>query len=103
MPTNYEAYEFNTHVFIVKIWLEEFDPAHKGSWRGYITHVPSGERQYIDGFLDVISFIIPYLKKMRAKIAWFWRLGEFIRHKKKKNILNHAEDRSQENDQRAPS
>jgi|GEM_PF-2077907 hypothetical protein len=102
MPTDLESYEFNTHVFVVKIWLEELQSEHKGIWRGYITHVTSGERRYINGFLDVVSFIIPYLIKMRAKINWFWRFGEFIRRKKKRNNLNDSEQLSKENDYRAP-
>lgn len=100
MPTDYESYEFNTHVFVVKIWLEEFHSDHKGVWRGYITHVPSGEKQYIDGFLDVISFIIPYLIKMRAKVNWFWRFEEIFRHKRRKNKLAYSEELSKENHHR---
>jgi hypothetical protein len=103
MPTNYESYEFNTHVFVVKIWLEEFDRNHKGIWRGYVTHALSGERQYIDGFLDLISFIIPYLIKMRAKINWFWRLGKFFGHKRRKNKPAPPNPMSEEHDHRSVS
>ena len=103
MPTDYEAYEFNTHVFVVKIWLEEFHNDRKGIWRGHITHVPSGERQYIDGVLDVISFTIPYLVRMKAKINWFWRFIEFLRRKKRKASLAHSNPLSGENHHRHPS
>lgn len=103
MPKKFEAYEFNTHVFVVKIWLEEFHNDDQGVWRGHITHVPSGERQYIDGFLDLISFIIPYLTKMKARINWLWRFGELIKHQQRRNKLNHSRPLSEETEHRSDS
>lgn len=102
MPTNFESYEFNTTLFVVKIWLEEIHDDHKGKWRGYITHVTSGERQYIEGLLGILFFIIPYLIKMRAKISWFWRIGDFIIHQKKSK-LKHSESLSEEESYRSTS
>jgi hypothetical protein len=45
-----------THSFVVKVWCEE--PA---LWRGYVTHVPSGRRQYFQDLTVVLRFIGPYL------------------------------------------
>jgi hypothetical protein len=53
------------HSFIVKIWLEDRDEnTHQTTWRGHITHVPSGERRYISTLEGIIEFILPHLKKM---------------------------------------
>lgn len=54
-----ELYEFNTHAFVIKIWLED-----NARWRGYITHVPSGERRYIQTLSEIDDFILPYLENM---------------------------------------
>ena len=57
--------ESNTHSFIVKIWLEEtLEEDGRATWRGHITHVPSGERRYFKQLDDLLAFIVPYLRKM---------------------------------------
>jgi hypothetical protein len=60
--------ESNIYSFIIKIWLEE-EPAEAGQaiWRGHITHVPSGERRYIQRLNDIRIFILPYLQAMGVK------------------------------------
>ncbi len=57
--------ESDTHSFIVRIWLEE--PAAAGEpavWRGHVTHVPGGERRYIQDLNEIAAFIVPYLASM---------------------------------------
>lgn len=51
-----EQVESGTHSFIVKLWLDDAD-----SVRGHITHVPSGERQYLINLEHILTFIEPYL------------------------------------------
>jgi hypothetical protein len=52
-----------THSFIVRIWLEEMAVADQpDKWRGHITHVPSGQRQYLEKIETITEFIAPYLK-----------------------------------------
>ena len=58
-PDDLELYEFNTHAFVIKIWLED-----SRQWRGHITHVPSGERIYIESFCEIVEFISTYLEQM---------------------------------------
>ncbi len=78
-----DQFEINTHPFIVKVWLEETaEEAGQAIWRGYITHVPSGERQYISSLDDITLFIGSYLEQMgvrpwkkRGLKAWLARLG----------------------------
>ncbi len=73
--------EFNTHSFIVKVWLEEPADSQQGAtWRGHITHVPSGTRRYVQNLQDIDLFIAPYLERMGVKLTpsqrvqrWFSR------------------------------
>jgi|SRR3979409_334941 hypothetical protein len=55
--------ESKVQSFIVKLWLEESgDEAGKVVWRGYVTHVPDGERRYLKRLSDVTDFIEGHLK-----------------------------------------
>ncbi len=59
-----------THSFIVKVWLEEtVEEAGKATWRGHITHVPSGKRCYLKSMDEIVAFILPYLEELGAKPA----------------------------------
>jgi hypothetical protein len=72
--------EFNTHSFVIKIWLEEpADELHKGRWRGHITHVPSGERRYLQNLKEIVAFIVPYLVSMGVRLEASWRLRSWLR------------------------
>ena len=66
-----DSFESVTHSFVVRIWLEEDDRA---TWRGHITHVPSGDRQYVERLSDIVNFIAPYVDGMKLG-----RLGRFKR------------------------
>lgn len=62
--------ESNTHSFIVKVWLEEtVGEAGVATWRGHITHVPSGERRYVKELDDIAAFILPYLTGMGVDLG----------------------------------
>jgi hypothetical protein len=66
-----QLYENNTHVFVVKIWLETNKQQLK--WRGYITNVLSGERHYFEDLFEIAIFINSDLTKMDVKTDRFWR------------------------------
>jgi hypothetical protein len=57
--------ERDVQSFIVRVWFEgsatETDPV---TWRGQITHVPSGEREYLTELGEVTAFIARYLEEM---------------------------------------
>jgi hypothetical protein len=71
-----DLYESNTHSFIVKVWLEEsVEEAGQATWRGHITHVPSGERRYVENLSEITAFIVLYLENMgvkRRSRLWWW-------------------------------
>ena len=76
--------ECYTHSFIVRIWLEETaEEAERATWRGHVTHVPSGERRYVQDLDDITDFILAYLTGMGVELGqasqprswwrWCWR------------------------------
>lgn len=75
--------EFNTHSFIVKVWLEETaEEAGHAVWRGHITHVPSGERRYFKDLDEIQVFIVRYLEAMGIRLrkgACLWQCLERLR------------------------
>jgi len=75
-----DLYESTTHPFIIKIWLEETaEEAGQAKWRGHITHVPSGERRYLEDLDDISAFIVPYLDGMGVKFDICWRARQWLR------------------------
>ena len=59
--------ELRTDSFVVKIWREEVaENSGHPVWRGHVTHVPDGERQYFKDLDGLVSFIQHYLEMMRA-------------------------------------
>ena len=59
-----------THSFVVKIWLEEATEAPEQTlWRGYITHVGTGERRYIQRLEDITAFISHFLNPPGLRAA----------------------------------
>lgn len=67
-----EIPESRVHSFIVKIWLEEAeDETGTLSYRGYITHVPGGERRYFKRLSEIGDFIESYLETMGARRRGF--------------------------------
>ncbi len=75
-----DLFEVNTHPFIVKVWLEETaQQAGQATWRGHITHVPSGERRYLKDLDDITAFILPYLEEMGIKPEIGWRVRQWLK------------------------
>ncbi len=73
--TGADSIEPNTHSFIVKIWLEEtVEEDGVARWRGHITHVPGGERRYVEDLCDVTAFLASYLESMKVRLGFRWRL-----------------------------
>ena len=73
--------ESQVHSFVIKLWLEQSgDDVNRIVWRGYITHVPDGERRYLKKVSDVTDFIDGYLPQLGANsnesgfIRWLRRL-----------------------------
>jgi hypothetical protein len=78
-----DSFESVTHSFVVRIWLEEDDRA---TWRGHITHVPSGDRQYVERLSDIIDFVSPYVDGMKlGRVSRFKRWWLARRLKRRKN------------------
>jgi hypothetical protein len=66
--------------FIVRVWVEErAEKGDRGTWRGQITHVPSGERRYLKNLDEIGDFISPYLERMGVKLGMRWRMRNWLR------------------------
>lgn len=73
--------ESDTQSFIVKVWVEErAEEAGQGLWRGNITHVSSGRRQYLKNLDEIGDFIAPYLETMGVKLGKRWRMRCWLKH-----------------------
>ncbi len=65
MPIDPESLAVTTrteHLFIVRMWQEPSQAARAAHWRGYIEHVPSGQRLYFTSLTDLNDFIGQRLK-----------------------------------------
>ena len=72
-----ELYEFNTHAFVIKIWLED-----DWRWRGHITHVPSGKRSHIQALEEIDNFIFPFLARMGIQRSGMDNLCSLLRRRR---------------------
>jgi hypothetical protein len=90
LPVNHVAeagdldmFEANTHPFVVKVWLEETAAeAGHARWRGYITHVPSGERRYVEALDEINAFIASYLEGMGVNLDLGQRVKRWLKGRK---------------------
>jgi hypothetical protein len=74
--------ESDVHSFIVKLWIEEAsEGAGTADWRGYITHVPGGERHSLKDLSEITAFIIPYLEAMGVKVGMRRRIHRWFRQR----------------------
>ena len=72
--------EFNTHSFVIKLWLDDTDREREPApWRGYITHVSSGTRRYLKDVDDIVKFIEPYLEAIGVAKRPRWRIGKWLK------------------------
>lgn len=73
-------FEDNTHSFIVRIWLEETtEQADRGTWRGRITHLPSGEQCYVKDLDGISAFVAPYLRGMGVETGGRHRVRDCLK------------------------
>jgi hypothetical protein len=59
MPTDLDPFIVTTraeHLFIVRMWQEPSQTVTT-HWRGYVEHVPSGQRLYFTSLTDLNDFI----------------------------------------------
>ncbi len=71
--------ESDTHSFVVKVWLEERAPrGGKATWRGHVTHVPSGERRYVTDADEIADFVVSYLQRLGVRVGLAWRIRRLV-------------------------
>lgn len=81
--TGDDELETITHSFVLKIWLiQRRRTASSAIWRGYITHVSSGTRRYLQDLDSIAPFIAPYLQAMGAGSIRSQRLKHWLQQLK---------------------
>lgn len=72
--------ELEVHSFIIKLCIEEVsETVGAASWRGYITHVPSGRRAYLKDLSEITAFITPYLEAGGVRVGMWTRVRRWLR------------------------
>jgi hypothetical protein len=75
-----DAGEATVHSFIVKLWLEGDDgQGQRIAWHGYITHVPTGARRYLQSLSDVTEFIKQHLDENDAQASLKSRKSNWLK------------------------
>lgn len=65
-----DSFQLENHSFIIRIWREDTaDSPDSSIWRGHITHVPSGERQYLQKLEEIAFFVKPYVESMGVNLS----------------------------------
>ncbi len=71
--------ESDTQSFILKVWVEDHaEKTGHRAWRGYITHVSSNKRRYLNNLSGIEDFILPYLEEMGVKLGMRWRIRRWL-------------------------
>lgn len=48
--------------FVIRLWREIADEQAQDEWRGWITHVQSGNRMFFQDTAEIIPFVDKYLE-----------------------------------------
>lgn len=65
--------------FIIKLWIEKAsEQGGAANWRGYITHVPGGERRYLKDLSEITAFITPHLQGLGVRVGVWWRVRSWL-------------------------
>ena len=91
-----DSLEATSHPFVVRIWLEESaEEARRATWRGHITHVPSGVRRYVHSLADITAFIGPYLEGMGVQLDLCWRVRQWLRRQVQEEKIQPRQEEDQ--------
>jgi hypothetical protein len=62
--------------YVLRVWQEG-----PGSWRGHITDVTTGERQYVDDIDGVAAFLAARMELMGLRCGLRWRVRTWLRQR----------------------
>lgn len=54
----------NSFVFVLRIWREGEDDWGRNAWRGWVQHIHSGDRRYLQSTEELIHFIEGHAGKL---------------------------------------
>ncbi len=70
-------FDQETHSFIIRLWREHRDqPEEIAIWRGWIEHLPSGQRHYFKDTEGLHDIVFDYLGETLDLAALFTKLGD---------------------------
>lgn len=79
-----DSFEANTHVFIVRVWLEpQGNERAAPEWRAVIEHAPTRRRRYLNDLNVIPEFIKPYLRQMGVKFGFRQRIQGQLKRRAK--------------------
>ncbi len=59
-------YSEKRSTFVFKIWREEDSVREQSVWRGWVQHVHSGDRRYLQSTQELIQFIEKYTGELTS-------------------------------------
>ena len=58
-----KSFDSGTHSFVFRFWPEPWDEQEPQLlWRGHVTHVPGGERLFVQNLGDALNFMAQFLQ-----------------------------------------
>ena len=60
-------------------------------WHGYITHVYTGERRYVQNLDDIVIFIMSYLERNGVRLNTGWRLWRLLHRPRRAERVERVE------------
>jgi len=79
--TESNSFDKTPTTFLVKIWVADED---KGTWRGNITHLSSGQMQHIKILEEIAPFIASHLEQMGVRLGVWWKIRHWLKQLLKK-------------------
>ena len=65
---NHSSGEARLLSFLVRVWKEELSSQESQiAWRGHVTHIPDGTRQYFKDISEIPDLILAQLKPQPSK------------------------------------
>jgi hypothetical protein len=68
-------FEQETHSFVIRLWRENRElPGATAVWRGWVEHIPTGQRHYFQDSKRLYDIVFDYLGQSPDLTALFTKL-----------------------------
>ena len=69
--------------FIIKVWVGQQSEEDRSTCYFQVTHVESGQQQYLQTLREATDFMIPLLVEMGVKPTWWWYIRQWWKKRRK--------------------